>query len=277
MLLAHEEQRRGLQAAHEARVAGLEQEAAEQRRRLAECEGAAEARADVARLQLANDELVRSHALACEAIEERAAAVATLRTMLDRAMRCDERKQAQVEALQRERDELNARVSALMAQLKAANAAPEATMAVAVAVAQPRDDLEARARKLQRRLDAANERYAALLYEHRKGRGEGVRVGGSPLRCHSFVLFESQGSRNDGARRKRLSASVEKEARLVKSAYLRKVVLQYFSLERESERTTMVPILLELVGCTVDQIAVVNRHLQRNQSLIARTAGFFGF
>jgi hypothetical protein len=121
--------------------------------------------------------------------------------------------------------------------------------------------------------------YATLLYEHRKLLGEKGSKRRSILRRDAFVVFERDCRRMDErtARRKRLSPSAEKEAKLVKAAYLRKVVLQYFSLEKESERNTMVPILLELVGCTVDQIAVVNRHILRNQSLIARTAGFFGF
>jgi hypothetical protein len=72
-----------------------------------------------------------------------------------------------------------------------------------------------------------------------------------------------------------LSTSAGKEAGLMKAASLRRVVLQFFSLEMESERETMVPLTLELVGCTQEQMSVMMRQRSRSQHLIAKTTCFW--
>jgi hypothetical protein len=48
-------------------------------------------------------------------------------------------------------------------------------------------------------------------------------------------------------------------------------------MEIEEEKSTLVPLILELVGCTRDQVSVVIRHWQRSQNLIVKTSGWFGF
>jgi hypothetical protein len=258
----------------------------EQRRKIGECEVANDINARLTReltkvreecqeVKLINEELEKSHTLACQVIEERTAALANVRTMLDRSMKSDERKQQQIDSLQKERHDLLAEVQDLTEQLQMKKETKGITSEIAVV----NEELEITNRKLQEKLDKSSEMYAALLYEFRQGSSErGIKTMGSFSR-EIFVVFEKDNGRMNEktVRRKRLSASAEKEAKLVNAAYLKKVVLQYFSLEKESERNTMVPILLELVGCTVEQIAVVNRHLQRNQSLIARTVGLFRF
>jgi chromosome segregation ATPase len=197
-----------------------------------------------------------------QAIAEKDTALRNLRIMFEKVTRLDERRQRQLEELQHERDELAAKLRSLTFET------PQPVIEVPVEASS--DDLESKNRKLQELLDRSQQLYTELLGKFRRtDPGEVKRT----LTFEEFNVFDVV---LRGKAKKRMSTSAEKEARLVKAAYLRKVVLQFFSQEMEDERGTMVPLILELVGCTPEQVAVVKRHLQRHEHLIAKTTGFFG-
>jgi DNA repair exonuclease SbcCD ATPase subunit len=225
-------------------------------------EEVAELREKFLQTSLVLEEHERSSLGLSQAIEEKDAALRNLRAMFEKATRSDERKQRQVEELQRERDELAAKLGSLTFD------APRPVVEVPIEGAS--DDLESKNRKLQELLDRSQQLYTELLEKFRR------TDPGEARKSLTFEAFDVFDAAVRGKGKKRMSTSAEKEAKLVKAAYLRKVVLQFFSQEMEDERGTMVPLILELVGCTPEQVAVVKRHLQRNEHLIAKTTGLFG-
>jgi hypothetical protein len=91
-------------------------------------------------------------------------------------------------------------------------------------------ELEMRNRKLEEPLVKSHEVYASPFNEHRKLPGDRQN---QQRGIDSFVVFDMNEIERS---RKRISTSAQKEAKLVKAAYLRRVVLQFFSQEMESER-----------------------------------------
>lgn len=63
------------------------------------------------------------------------------------------------------------------------------------------------------------------------------------------------------------------ERKLAQTAYLRRVLLQFFT-EDEKNRVELINIILKLVGCTDEQVSAAVRQWERNSHLIS---GFFGF
>ncbi|KAK8883337.1 hypothetical protein M9Y10_045987 [Tritrichomonas musculus] len=63
------------------------------------------------------------------------------------------------------------------------------------------------------------------------------------------------------------------EKKLAQTAYLRRVLLQFFT-EEEKNRSSLIPIILKLVGCNDEQVSAAMRQWERSSHLIS---GFFGF
>lgn len=59
-------------------------------------------------------------------------------------------------------------------------------------------------------------------------------------------------------------------------ASLRQTLLQFF-LKDEASQISLVPVILELVGCNQQQIDTVMLKIQSSQHFVNRTGGFFGF
>lgn len=58
-------------------------------------------------------------------------------------------------------------------------------------------------------------------------------------------------------------------------ASLRQTLLQFF-LKDEASQISLVPVILELVGCNQQQVDAVMLRIQSNQHFVNRTGGFFG-
>lgn len=58
-------------------------------------------------------------------------------------------------------------------------------------------------------------------------------------------------------------------------ASLRQTLLQFF-LKDEASKISLVPVILQLVGCTQDQVSTVMLKIQSNQRLANQSGGFFG-
>ena len=61
----------------------------------------------------------------------------------------------------------------------------------------------------------------------------------------------------------------------VMDTYLKRTLMQFF-LQDEQTRVSLIPMILELVGCTPQQIATAQRQWERTHQ-IAKKTGFFGF
>ena len=72
---------------------------------------------------------------------------------------------------------------------------------------------------------------------------------------------------------KPINAKSEEE---VIGAYLKRVLLQFF-LQDESKRSELVPLILELAGCTEQQIMAATRQWERSVRLASKSTSIFGF
>ena len=59
------------------------------------------------------------------------------------------------------------------------------------------------------------------------------------------------------------------------NTYLKRSLLQFF-LQDDNKRETMIPMILELVGCNPQQISTAQRQWKRSKQLFAKTSGWFG-
>jgi len=57
-------------------------------------------------------------------------------------------------------------------------------------------------------------------------------------------------------------------------AYLRRVFIQFLT-ENGTSKISILPPILELIGCSKDQIAIIIRQYERSQSFLSRTSNFF--
>jgi chromosome segregation ATPase len=194
--------------------------------------------------------------MAERSIQEKNSVIANLQALLDKAVKSDNRKQQQLEDLQRERATLLFRLQNATLELGSDRPQQKPRQTELVQQLQQANvELEARNRKLQELLEKFHEVYAALRADHERLVRNRPRL--VNYRCLVF-------KRSECSQKKGFPPNASKEAKLVKSAYLRQVVLQFFSQEIESDRSPMVPLILELVGCTQEQVSVVMRHYSRS-------------
>ena len=233
------------------------------------------------------------------AIEERNSTIFKLKSLLSRSVKSDQRKQVQIDELQEQiiRLQQNEKTFDDLEKMKLEKEELEQR----IKNSQASNDIELQNQKMQEMIDKSNRLYAQLLEENQnlqKQLSETKHFHKGIYKTFSYEIGYKEDSSNRGMSsitpqnsstdfneksfqpapsHKSLSPNVQKEAKLVKSAYLRRVLLQFFANEVDDERAEMIPIILELVGCTKDQTSAVMRQWERNQHLIARTAGFFGF
>ena len=233
------------------------------------------------------------------AIEERNSTIFKLKSLLSRSVKSDQRKQVQIDELQEQiiRLQQNEKTFDDLEKMKLEKEELEQR----IKNSQASNDIELQNQKMQEMIDKSNRLYAQLLEENQnlqKQLSEAKHFHKGIYKTFSYEIGYKEDSSNRSmssitpqnsstdfneksfqpvSSHKSLSPNVQKEAKLVKSAYLRRVLLQFFANEVDDERAEMIPIILELVGCTKDQTSAVMRQWERNQHLIARTAGFFGF
>ena len=213
----------------------------------------------------------RAHNTIAEAIDDKNATINKLKTLLSRAVKSEQRKQQEIDAIESDRKQLLERFTHL-------SSSQDIFQKDTDSFSKPDNDpqieeLINQNKKLHEMLETSSRLFSELQEKHRHLKRQMQHP-----QCHieSFPVFECLEHPDTKRKLKRMTDNAKKEARLVKSAYLRRVLLQYFSQEEDSDRNMMIPMILELVGCTKEQISMVMRQIERNQQLIARTAGFFG-
>lgn len=216
----------------------------------------------------------RAHESIAEVIDDKNATIIKLKSLLSRSVKSEQRKQQQIDAIESERKQLLERFANL-------SSSPElfAQASFNGDEAKPSEELEieeltTQNRKLQEMLEASRRLYSELQEKYRNIKRQNRHQ--QRLQFETCQVFDVAESLETRRKLKRMTNNAKREAKLVKSAYLRRVLLQYFSQEEDSDRNMMIPMILELVGCTREQTSMVMRQLERNQQLITRTAGFFG-
>ena len=133
-------------------------------------------------------------------------------------------------------------------------------------------DLIAKNRQLSAMMEKSNRLYTMLLDEHQALVKEHESM--KPKYVHRDMVFVT------GIESTTIKAApikmIEKtnDTNDVTIAYLRRTLLQFFT-EEQNDRNSMIPLILDLVGCTKEQILVATKEYQKSQQLISRTSRFF--
>ena len=216
----------------------------------------------------------RAHESIAEVVDDKNATIIKLKSLLSRSVKSEQRKQQQIEAIEAERKQLLERFANLSSSpelfvqdtFKGDDSKPSEELEI--------EELTTQNRKLQEMLESSRRLYSELQEKYRNLKRQNRHQ--QKLQFETCQVFDVAESLETQRKLKRMTNNAKREAKLVKSAYLRRVLLQYFSQEEDSDRHMMIPMILELVGCTREQTSMVMRQLERNQQLITRTAGFFG-
>ena len=123
-------------------------------------------------------------------------------------------------------------------------------------------------------LNKSNTLYTDLLEKHKSLNEKYLILKGDKTnsKLQSFQIANIK-PKNKINRKQRKDIMKEKRAR--DDSYLKGILLQFFSVDLDSERLLMIPIILELVGCNKEQIAVVTQQYERKKNLLSRN-GLFG-
>lgn len=216
----------------------------------------------------------RAHESIAEVVDDKNATIIKLKSLLSRSVKSEQRKQQQIDAIEIERKQLLERFANLSSSpelfvqdsFKGDDSKPSEELEI--------EELTTQNRKLQEMLESSRRLYSELQEKYRNLKRQNRHQ--QKLQFETCQVFDVAESLETQRKLKRMTNNAKREAKLVKSAYLRRVLLQYFSQEEDSDRHMMIPMILELVGCTREQTSMVMRQLERNQQLITRTAGFFG-
>lgn len=135
-------------------------------------------------------------------------------------------------------------------------------------------DLVQKNRKLSELLEKSNRMYIKLQ-EHTKKLE--VQLGiSNETHTTNMIINHIEIFNKDVKTSHKKKRSLPREPILVQNTYLKQVLLQFFT-EEENARESLVPIILQLVGCTQEQIRAAMRQWERNSHLISKTSNIFGW
>ena len=213
-------------------------------------------------------------------INEKDEAINQLKSMLQRSVKSDQRNQEQIKSLQMENKELTEMLSKSGKNEKApVEDVAKLEMQISeleqrVSKSSASKELEQKNERLQMMLERSNRLYSQLDERYQE-------LEKSLQQKHFYAIveetfcFEIKEQMNSAPKKKEKSPKnmkIEYEAVI---ASLRKTLLQYF-LCTDSNQVDLVPVILEIVGCTQEQVGAVTRSMESRKHLINKTGGFFG-
>lgn len=124
--------------------------------------------------------------------------------------------------------------------------------------------------KLQHMLEKSNELYTTLqkenaLLQNNKGLPQ-LRL--QHVLSEFHILADSE-STSSSSHNDNISYGED-----VKIAYLKRVIVQFF-MEDGSSRESLIPIILDLLGCSKDQTSAVINHYSKSNTIFSRTSNLF--
>lgn len=218
-------------------------------------------------------------------LSEKDEAINKYKSMLQRSVKSDQRNQEQISVLQTEINRLNDLI-ATSSVVPSQTAPVEEVTRLELLVASleerlrnsaPSKELEAKYDKLQAMFEKSNRIYSQLDEKYRNLQKTINQKKFYSMIEESLIVevpdrftSEQKPKKSSGEKSKKLGNA---EALI---ASLRKTILQYF-LCKDDSQADLVPVILEIVGCTPDQIATVERNQEARKHLINKTGAFFGF
>jgi chromosome segregation ATPase len=196
----------------------------------------------------------------------------TLKSLLQRSLDSDQRNQQRIGQLQAEIESLSQRLTSTddsgsqalrerVVQLEQENQALERRLSEA----RPNADSEAKSARLAAMLEKANLMWSEAVAQNKELTGR-IR---QPAVSLSLSLWAGESVFVGGCAR-------PKENGNVVNAYLRTTLIQFFGQDA-NRRGELVPLILQLVGCTEQQVKVAQRQWERSNQLIQKTTGLFRF
>jgi small-conductance mechanosensitive channel len=196
--------------------------------------------------------------------------IGDLRARVQRLRKADEQRQRQIEDQQREIQRLSGALADQEDQANHVSIDEVAKLERQVFDLQSQlthshssRQLEAKCDRLTSMLEKSQRFYAELAEQHRALSTQTARKR-PPLKFNISRVFECF---TEDSLEERATGPAAREA--VKLASLRKTVLQYF-LTDPGNQEPLVPVILELVGCTPNQVQAAVRNVRSNQQLVSR-------
>ena len=211
-----------------------------------------------------------------KAILEKDQSILKLRTMIQKFVKSDQAKQQQIEDQQREIQRL---VTAMNVPMIAREGSVEEVarlereiehLKTQLTQSQASEQLEQKCEKLTAMLDTSNELYAELKSKYKALVDSTKPRVLSVSECH----FTERSSRKAHAHEKSGHSSEVEELQAM-LASLRKTILQYFLTDLTNQEN-LIPVILELVGCTKEQIQAATSKFKSNQQFVNRAGAFLG-
>jgi cell division protein FtsB len=195
--------------------------------------------------------------------------MAKLRNQIQGMLKQEADRTAQIEALQSDIAVLNERIRRLSSGpgLPARSVLFEYDRALMESRSRAADELVRKNQKLTEMIERSNRLYTQLKDEHEslKQRMRGSAPPCAFARQDVFDYFRAR----QPAQKKRPTGDVV----MAQGAYLRRVLLQFFT-EDAKNRASLIPVILQLVGCDGEQVSAALRQWERGSGLLS---GFFGF
>lgn len=203
--------------------------------------------------------------------------IAKLRAMIQKFVETDQRKQQQIEDQQQEIE----RLANAMVNVTGKGASSEDVMKLEMQVeelkaqlAKSRDaqEMEARCEKLTGLLERSNQHYADLNDRYKQLESR-LEAKGDKLTLETLHAFEQVAKKTKSTSRAHTAQAIAANEAMMAS--LKKTVLQYFLTDLGNQEN-LVPVILELVGCTPEQIQAAVIKFKSNQQFVNRVGSVFG-
>lgn len=209
-----------------------------------------------------------------KALSKKDKMIVKLKTLLQRAVNSDERKDQQITALQSELKMITERIGGFhgdanveaIVKLENENRALQQKLDEA----QPSAELREKNERLTKMLEKSNALYAQVMSQNKElmeriGKSVSLRL----CRMDGVTLRPNKDVEQRQMKEKK------REDVVLAGAYLKSTLIQFFAQDAKG-RGDLIPLILELVGCNEQQIQAAKRQWERSNQLIQRTSGFFG-
>ena len=211
-----------------------------------------------------------------KAMLEKDQSILKLRGMIQKFVKSDQAKQQQIEEQQREIQRLVASITQGSPVVSREGSLEEVarlereveSLKAQLTKSQASQHLERRCEKLSAMLDTSNQLYAELNGKYEAlVRSRPKTLSMSPCECTELKAKSSEHGK--------ASHSGEVEELHAMLASLRKTILQYFLTDLTNQEN-LIPVILELVGCTKEQIQAAASKFKSNQQFVNRAGSFLG-
>ena len=232
-------------------------------------------------------------------LTEKDQTIAKLKQVVQRYVKLDKRKQQQIEDLQKElQDKISNEndkggVSPDVLDTISSLERKAAELQQRLDSSQANKSVEAKNEMLTKSMEKTNKLYTSLLEENQRLSQElkderKTKVKPNLIIANSEPILitpqskpqaqqpQTVNSIQNNSKSTPKKATVPPDDKRLNETYLKRVLLQFF-LQDDSKRDSLVPLILELAGCSEQQIETATRQWQRTAQLRSKGTSFFGF